>query len=78
MNGKNIVGDYLPLSGGTLTGSLTGTSGTFTSLSVNDESVSTPMGVSVMLNAYLPKTGGTLSGGLACQQFNLYKRCIHG
>ena len=54
----------------TLTGSLTGTSGAFTNLSVNGESVSTPMGVGVMLNAYLPKTRGTLSGGLSCPQFN--------
>ena len=41
MNGKTIVGDYLPLSGGTLTGSLTGTSGAFTSLTVGGNTVIT-------------------------------------
>ena len=51
---------YLPLSGGTLTGGLTGTSGAFTSLTVGGTAVS----VSGHTHSYLPLSGGSLSGGL--------------
>jgi hypothetical protein len=52
----------LPLSGGTLTGALTGTSASF------------PSGVTATLTGHasldLPLTGGTLSGSVAASQFN--------
>lgn len=54
--------DYLPLTGGTLSGSLTGTAGNFTtSLAVGGVAVS----LTGHTHAYLPLGGGTLSGGLS-------------
>lgn len=53
--------DFLPLTGGTLTGPLTGTSGNFTaSLTVNGVAVS----LSTHTHSYLPLGGGTLTGTL--------------
>ena len=51
---------YLPLSGGTLSGSLTGTSGAFSSLTVGGTAVS----LSGHTHSYLPLGGGTLTGAL--------------
>ena len=69
--------NYLPLSGGTLTGSLNSTSGSFTSLTVGGNSVVTATalnpvvtasGMTSVLAGYLPLAGGTLTGNLTCKQ----------
>jgi hypothetical protein len=57
-------GTFLPLAGGTMTGTLTGAGGTFTSLSVNGSTVTTASSLATELASYLPLTGGTLSGHL--------------
>ena len=65
------LANYLPKSGGTLTGGLTGTSGSFTSLTVGGNSVVTATalnpvvtasGLTSVLAGYLPLTGGTMTG----------------
>jgi len=76
-------GTYLPLAGGTMTGTLTGAGGTFTSLSVNGSTVTTASSLATelasyvtssslatTLGSYLPLTGGTLTGNLGGPRVN--------
>jgi hypothetical protein len=72
-------GTYLPLAGGTMTGTLTGAGGTFTSLSVNGSTVTTASSLATelasyattsSLSNYLPLTGGTLTGNLGSPRVN--------
>ena len=69
------LSNYLPLTGGTLTGALGGTSGSFTSLAVGGNSVITTAQFNPVLTSvntiqatYLPLTGGALTGNLSCKQ----------
>ena len=81
--GGGAAGTYLPLAGGTMTGTLTGAGGTFTSLSVNGSTVTTASSLATelasyvtssslatTLSSYLPLTGGTLTGNLGSPRVN--------
>ena len=51
--GGGSAGTYLPLAGGTMTGTLTGAGGTFTSLSVNGSTVTTASSLATELASYV-------------------------